>query len=306
MVRKALIVWSLGTLAAGGAGWLAYVSALPSSSMAAARPAEVHGAGSGPEAPPALVALSPPDLPGPLTIDVPAVAEPPTGRLVEATVAEALFGPPSSIAAPFGIRPAFADAHPGIRATELSAPAPVPAPLGDVVRAVAARDTTLSRLAVLPPPRPAFPEAKLLPEAAASAAIVELRPQTASAAWSEAGLNAPAWPMVAAAPAGDATLSGKPERALQAGMASWYGPGFHGRKTASGEVFNQNALTAAHRYLPFGTRVKVVDPKTGRSVVVRINDRGPFAHGRVIDLSKASAEALGIGGLARVQIVSAE
>jgi rare lipoprotein A len=91
-------------------------------------------------------------------------------------------------------------------------------------------------------------------------------------------------------------------RGLQAGMASWYGPGFHGRKTASGERFNTNDLTAAHRFLPFGTRVRVVNAATGRSVVVRINDRGPFHGGRVIDLSRASANAIGMGGIARVQI----
>jgi rare lipoprotein A len=91
-------------------------------------------------------------------------------------------------------------------------------------------------------------------------------------------------------------------RGLQAGMASWYGPGFHGRKTASGERFNTNDLTAAHRFLPFGTRVRVVNAATGRSVVVRINDRGPFHGGRVIDLSRASANAIGMGGTARVQI----
>ncbi|WP_133774637.1 septal ring lytic transglycosylase RlpA family protein [Enterovirga rhinocerotis] len=94
---------------------------------------------------------------------------------------------------------------------------------------------------------------------------------------------------------------------MHAGVASWYGPRFHGRKTASGERFNQNDMTAAHRTLPFGTRVKVVDETTGRSVVVRINDRGPFAHGRVIDLSKAASEALGMGGrgVARVTLVAA-
>jgi rare lipoprotein A len=91
---------------------------------------------------------------------------------------------------------------------------------------------------------------------------------------------------------------------LQSGVASWYGPGFHGRRTASGERFNTNELTAAHRYLPFGTRVKVVNQATGRSVVVRINDRGPFHGGRVIDLSRASAAAIGLGGTGRVQIVA--
>jgi rare lipoprotein A len=79
-------------------------------------------------------------------------------------------------------------------------------------------------------------------------------------------------------------------------MASWYGPGFHGRRTANGERFNTNALTAAHKTLPFGSQVRVTNERTGRSVVVRINDRGPYAHGRVIDLSKAAAQAVGISG----------
>jgi len=95
-------------------------------------------------------------------------------------------------------------------------------------------------------------------------------------------------------------------RALQSGAASWYGPGFHGRRTASGETFNQNALTAAHKTLPFGSRVRVVNQQTGRSVVVRINDRGPFVRGRIIDLSKASAQALGISGHAPVKLVGLE
>ncbi|MBD1914340.1 MULTISPECIES: septal ring lytic transglycosylase RlpA family protein [Cyanophyceae] len=94
------------------------------------------------------------------------------------------------------------------------------------------------------------------------------------------------------------------------GMASWYGPGFHGRRSASGEVFNQNDLTAAHRTLPFGTRVRVTNVSTGQSVVVRINDRGPFSHGRVIDLSAAAATNIGLraSGVARVQleVLSAE
>jgi len=90
---------------------------------------------------------------------------------------------------------------------------------------------------------------------------------------------------------------------VQNGQASWYGPGFHGRRTASGETFDTNALTAAHRSLPFGTRVRVVNKKTGRSVVVRINDRGPYAHGRVIDLSRASAQAIGITGVGAVEMM---
>lgn len=81
---------------------------------------------------------------------------------------------------------------------------------------------------------------------------------------------------------------------IKGGMASWYGPGFHGRRTANGERFNQNALTAAHKTLPFGTKVKVTNLRNGESVVVRINDRGPYAHGRVIDLSAAAARVIGI------------
>lgn len=91
-------------------------------------------------------------------------------------------------------------------------------------------------------------------------------------------------------------------KVIQSGRASWYGPGFHGRRTASGETFNTNEMTAAHRTLPFGTRVRVVNKKTGKSVVVRINDRGPYAHGRVIDLSRASAQAIGISGVAAVDV----
>ncbi len=93
---------------------------------------------------------------------------------------------------------------------------------------------------------------------------------------------------------------------MQQGAASWYGPGFHGRKTASGERFNAGDFTAAHRTLPFGTRVRVMNRANGRSVVVRINDRGPYAHGRVIDLSRASAKALGVNGVAQVALASAE
>ncbi|WP_445502074.1 septal ring lytic transglycosylase RlpA family protein [Microvirga sp. G4-2] len=91
-------------------------------------------------------------------------------------------------------------------------------------------------------------------------------------------------------------------KVVQSGRASWYGPGFHGRRTASGETFNTNELTAAHRTLPFGTKVRVVNQRTGKSVVVRINDRGPYAHGRVIDLSRASAQAIGISGVGSVTV----
>jgi rare lipoprotein A (peptidoglycan hydrolase) len=84
------------------------------------------------------------------------------------------------------------------------------------------------------------------------------------------------------------------------GRATWYGPGFHGRRTANGEVYDQNAMTAAHRTLPFGTRVRVCTRR--RCVTVRINDRGPFGYGNVIDLSRAAARRLGTerSGVARV------
>nr|WP_245524170.1 septal ring lytic transglycosylase RlpA family protein [Methylobacterium nonmethylotrophicum] len=88
----------------------------------------------------------------------------------------------------------------------------------------------------------------------------------------------------------------------QAGVASWYGPGFHGRKTANGERFSTHALTAAHRNLPFGTQVRVTNNTNGRSVVVRINDRGLYVGGRVIDLSNAAARAIGVSGLAKVSL----
>ncbi len=78
------------------------------------------------------------------------------------------------------------------------------------------------------------------------------------------------------------------------GSASWYGGKFHGRKTANGERYNQNALTAAHKSLPFGTKVRVTNEANGKSVVVRINDRGPYSGKRVIDLSRAAANAVGM------------
>jgi rare lipoprotein A len=90
----------------------------------------------------------------------------------------------------------------------------------------------------------------------------------------------------------------------QTGRASWYGRGFHGRRTANGERYDMHALTAAHRTLPLGSYVRVTNPATSRSVVVRINDRGPYARGRVIDLSMAAASALNMrhAGTAKVEI----
>jgi len=80
----------------------------------------------------------------------------------------------------------------------------------------------------------------------------------------------------------------------ETGIASWYGPGFDGNYTANGEIYDMNGVSAAHKTLPFDTVVRVVELETGRSIVVRINDRGPFVEGRIIDLSKGAARELGI------------
>jgi rare lipoprotein A len=90
----------------------------------------------------------------------------------------------------------------------------------------------------------------------------------------------------------------------ETGIASWYGPDFHGKYTANGDVFDQNAVTAAHRTLPMPSIVKVTNLENGRSIEVKVNDRGPFAHGRILDLSKRAAELLGMDmqGTARVRV----
>jgi rare lipoprotein A len=91
---------------------------------------------------------------------------------------------------------------------------------------------------------------------------------------------------------------------VQKGIASYYHDSLHGRKTASGQVYNKHRLSAAHKTLPLGTRIQVTDAKTGRSIVVRVNDRGPFVKGRIVDLSKEAAKELGIvdRGIARVDL----
>jgi len=100
----------------------------------------------------------------------------------------------------------------------------------------------------------------------------------------------------------------RPDSFTQVGVASWYGPSFNGRRTASGEVFDMYALTAAHRSLPFGTLVRVTRLDNGASVVVRINDRGPFKKDRVIDLSYSAALKIGLvasgTAMVRLEVVS--
>lgn len=93
-----------------------------------------------------------------------------------------------------------------------------------------------------------------------------------------------------------------PAQAIGGGMASYYGRAFAGRRTASGESFDPGQLTAAHRTLPFGSKVRVTSQASGRSVIVRINDRGPFSRGRVIDLSRAAAEQIGLIGPGHGQV----
>ncbi len=106
-------------------------------------------------------------------------------------------------------------------------------------------------------------------------------------------------PKAETAPTGGSVI-----RSLGTGVASFYGKRFHGRLTANGERFNMNAMTAAHKTLKFGTKVRVTYPRNGRSVVVRINDRGPFIKGRHIDLSRGAAQKLGMisSGHARVKM----
>ena len=86
--------------------------------------------------------------------------------------------------------------------------------------------------------------------------------------------------------------------------ASWYGPHFHGRETANGEIYDQAAFTAAHKVLKFGTMLRITNPKNDQSVIVRINDRGPYIGGRQLDLSKAAALQLGMmkRGIVRVKV----
>ncbi|OFY67551.1 MAG: hypothetical protein A3H98_03440 [Bacteroidetes bacterium RIFCSPLOWO2_02_FULL_36_8] len=94
----------------------------------------------------------------------------------------------------------------------------------------------------------------------------------------------------------------------ETGVASWYGDDFHGKKTANGEIFSKRKLTAAHKTLNFNCMVKVTNLDNGKSVVVRINDRGPFVKGRIIDLSKKAAKKIGLikSGTAKVKIVAVE
>jgi rare lipoprotein A len=150
--------------------------------------------------------------------------------------------------------------------------------------AILALLVALSACTTVPPPFvPVAPEASLAPSA--DHALFKFPDQAAPA-------DAAALPAFVADD--KYQLTGDAARELERGQASWYGPRFHGRRTASGERLDMYALTAAHKTLPFGTLVRVRNVITGREVEVRINDRGPFIKGRVIDVSKAAAQALGM------------
>lgn len=110
--------------------------------------------------------------------------------------------------------------------------------------------------------------------------------------------------ILAALMIGCCCLPGTGTAKIEQGMASYYGDEFHGKKTASGELYDKGAYTCAHRTLPFGTRVRVTNLKNKKSVLVRVNDRGPWVKGRIIDLSYAAAQDLGMiaDGVIRVKI----
>ncbi|MGL5336548.1 MAG: septal ring lytic transglycosylase RlpA family protein [Enterovibrio sp.] len=138
--------------------------------------------------------------------------------------------------------------------------------------------------------------------ASSNTASVNSAPQKAQAKKAE----------VKKAAAGTKTSKTKPAPAPigfeQSGLASWYGPRYHGKPTASGEKFNMHAFTAAHRALPFGTKVKIINLKNNQQVTVQINDRGPYSGKRIIDVSQAAAKQLGMlqSGLTKVKITVIE
>lgn len=124
----------------------------------------------------------------------------------------------------------------------------------------------------------------------------------------EAAPRVPVGPVVSVADTQELPAPVRPAKVVPAKFvtASWYGPHHHGRPTASGELFDAAGLTAAHRTLPFGTRLAVTNPENSRTVEVRVNDRGPYVAGRSLDLSEAAARAIGIHakGIATIKIMS--
>jgi rare lipoprotein A len=138
-------------------------------------------------------------------------------------------------------------------------------------------------------------------QGAAAPAAAEPAKQSAA----KCSASAPAWYDAAKRRAQERKTGLRPVKVINTN-ATWYGPGFHGRRTANGERFNQNAMTLASRNLPFGTRVRVVNPKTGKAAVARVNDRGPFGKkGYTADLSKGLAHEIGLknSGPVRLEVL---
>ena len=135
-----------------------------------------------------------------------------------------------------------------------------------------------------------------------SIATTAPKPAAASAVKADSAIELPAATSSNDAPPPD-RYTANAARELERGGASWYGPRFHGRLTANGERYDMNALTAAHKTLPFGTMVRVKSLVNGREVLVRITDRGPFIRNRVIDLSRAAAVELDMLNLGFKQVV---
>jgi rare lipoprotein A len=126
-----------------------------------------------------------------------------------------------------------------------------------------------------------------------SASLPEVSMPTASLPQSPDTLRAVPSASRPPTPAPDPPPPSRPRSDVQVGRASWYGRAHQGKATASGEPYDRNAMTAAHRSLPLGTRIRVTNVDNGRSVVLRVNDRGPFIDGRILDVSQAAARALG-------------
>lgn len=151
---------------------------------------------------------------------------------------------------------------------------------------------------VVAPPAPAAPEAAN--EVRTAAARIRVNPPDAVPRVERIPQREPNRPYVVRGDAFEPMSQDLPLR--QTGVASWYGEPFHGRRTANGEVYDMNLMTAAHKTMPLPSYALVRNLRNGRQIVVRVNDRGPFKYDRVIDLSRAAARKLGFTGLAQVEV----
>ncbi len=194
--------------------------------------------------------------------------------------------------------------HIATRARSMRSCTRAPSEPGAVAPAARARAVGLAALVAAVALSACAPAALMGQAPGASSAPSASGPVDTSTAIADAAFAPASTTGSAARPRSNTTAAAPPSADVERGMASWYGPGFAGRLTANGEIFDPSQLTAAHKTLPFNTLVRVVNEDNGRSVVVRINDRGPFKPGRVIDLSRAGAEAVGMvgSGVARVRL----